>query len=141
MCVLNSAISQLFYFKSNAPRCEKCMLSHDRYLCGNVVTSFSSYFIILVTHPAGKWLAKVLPGRTIYWHKWSFSLNPGEWSIKEHLLGRCHVLNSLTPSYSLSFSPYSCYICRKSSLLPLHWIFVYFTPVFSNPEVQHMQQT
>ncbi|KAF9507706.1 hypothetical protein BS47DRAFT_1351209 [Hydnum rufescens UP504] len=67
MCVLNSAISQLFYFKSNAP-------------------SFSAYFVILVTHPAGKWLAKILPDRIINVHKWTFSLNPGAWSIKEHLL-------------------------------------------------------
>lgn len=86
MCMLGTAISQLFYFKSNAPRYAingyLCMFSYYYF-----IGSFSSYFVILVTHPAGKWLAKVLPDRKIHVYRWSFSLNPGAWSRKEHLLG------------------------------------------------------
>ncbi|KAF8318464.1 OPT superfamily oligopeptide transporter [Clavulina sp. PMI_390] len=67
MGVLGASISQLFYFKSNAP-------------------SFSAYFVILITHPAGKWLAKVLPDRRVGVGRWSFSLNPGAWNPKEHML-------------------------------------------------------
>jgi hypothetical protein len=50
--------------------------------------SFSSYFVILVTYPAGKWLAQVLPDKRIRFLRWSFSLNPGQWNYKEHLLGK-----------------------------------------------------
>ncbi|GAA5888097.1 hypothetical protein JCM16303_001503 [Sporobolomyces ruberrimus] len=58
LCVLGAAISQLFFFKSNAP-------------------SFSSFFIILVAYPFGKSLAHILPS----------SLNhPAPFSKKEHVL-------------------------------------------------------
>ncbi|GAA5933561.1 OPT family oligopeptide transporter [Sporobolomyces koalae] len=58
LCVLGAAISQLFFFKSNAP-------------------SFSTFFIILVAYPLGKWLARILPP----------SLNhPAPFSKKEHVL-------------------------------------------------------
>ncbi|GAA5905962.1 OPT family oligopeptide transporter [Sporobolomyces salmoneus] len=58
LCILGAAISQLFFFKSNAP-------------------SFSSFFIILVAYPLGKWLAHILPD----------SLNhPAPFSKKEHVL-------------------------------------------------------
>ncbi|GAA5958951.1 hypothetical protein JCM3765_000782 [Sporobolomyces pararoseus] len=58
LCILGAAISQLFFFKSNAP-------------------SFSSFFIILVAFPLGKWLAHILPA----------SLNhPAPFSKKEHVL-------------------------------------------------------
>ncbi|GAA5981396.1 hypothetical protein JCM11641_005307 [Rhodosporidiobolus odoratus] len=57
LCVFGAAVSQLFFFKSNAP-------------------SFSSFFIILISFPLGKWLDKILPD----------SLNPGPFNKKEHLL-------------------------------------------------------
>ncbi|PWN48094.1 hypothetical protein IE53DRAFT_212756 [Violaceomyces palustris] len=66
-CVIGAAISQLFFYKSNSP-------------------SFSSYFVILVTLPLGKWLARRLPDRRIGIGRLSFELNPGPFSIKEHLL-------------------------------------------------------
>jgi len=58
LCILGAAISQLFFFKSNAP-------------------SFSSFFIILIALPLGKLFARFLPD----------SLNhPTPFSKKEHVL-------------------------------------------------------
>ncbi|CED83030.1 Sexual differentiation process protein ISP4 [Phaffia rhodozyma] len=62
-CILGAASSQLFYFKSNPP-------------------SFSSYFVILASHPLGKFMAAYLPRKKLM----GFSLNPGPFNIKEHLL-------------------------------------------------------
>ena len=58
---------QLFFYKSNSP-------------------SFSSYFVILVSLPIGRWMARTLPKRRVHFFRWSFDLNPGPFSIKEHLL-------------------------------------------------------
>lgn len=52
-----AAVSQLFFFKSNAP-------------------SFSSFFIILIAHPLGKWMDRLLPD----------TLRRGTWNKKEHML-------------------------------------------------------
>ncbi|GAA5961932.1 hypothetical protein JCM21900_001152 [Sporobolomyces salmonicolor] len=57
LCVLGASVSQLFFFKSNAP-------------------SFSSFFIILIAYPLGRWMERILPER----------LNPGPFNKKEHLL-------------------------------------------------------
>ncbi|BGP17800.1 hypothetical protein JCM10213_001699 [Rhodosporidiobolus nylandii] len=57
LCIFGAAVSQLFFFKSNAP-------------------SFSSFFIILISYPLGKWMERLLPD----------SLNPGPFGKKEHLL-------------------------------------------------------
>ncbi|GAA6003702.1 hypothetical protein JCM10207_003554 [Rhodosporidiobolus poonsookiae] len=57
LCVFGAAVSQLFFFKSNAP-------------------SFSSFFVILISFPLGKWMDRLLPD----------NLNPGPFSKKEHLL-------------------------------------------------------
>ncbi|KAN0062580.1 hypothetical protein ACQY0O_005112 [Thecaphora frezii] len=66
-CVIGAAVSQLFFYKSNSP-------------------SFSTYFVILISLPVGKWLARKLPDRTVRLGPWSFELNPGPFSIKEHML-------------------------------------------------------
>ncbi|GAA6030608.1 hypothetical protein NBRC10512_007749 [Rhodotorula toruloides] len=57
LCVFGAAVSQLFFFKSNAP-------------------SFSSFFIILIAHPLGKWMDRLLPD----------TLRRGTWNKKEHML-------------------------------------------------------
>lgn len=57
LCIFGASISQLFFFKSNAP-------------------SFSSFFIILVSYPLGKWFDKLLP----------VSLQRGPFGKKEHML-------------------------------------------------------
>ncbi len=56
-CVIGAAIAQLFFYKSNSP-------------------SFSSYFVILISLPMGRWLARRLPERTIKVGKWKVQLNP-----------------------------------------------------------------
>ena len=49
---------------------------------------YSVLFVLICCHYAGIWLAKILPTRTIRipFTKFSFSMNPGPWSIKEHVL-------------------------------------------------------
>lgn len=66
--VLGAAVAQLFFYKSNSP-------------------GFSSYFVILVSLPVGRWLARRVPNRTVYIPLvGGVELNPGDFSIKEHLL-------------------------------------------------------
>ncbi|KAI1389940.1 OPT oligopeptide transporter protein-domain-containing protein [Hypoxylon trugodes] len=49
---------------------------------------YSVFFVQIATNYVGLWLARVLPARQIQipFTKRSFSLNPGPWSIKEHVL-------------------------------------------------------
>lgn len=67
ICVLCASLSELFFFKSSAP-------------------TLSAFFIILVVLPLGRGMAKFLPSRRVYVGPWSFELNPGPFTIKEHLL-------------------------------------------------------
>ncbi|KAI5450685.1 hypothetical protein NCC49_002941 [Naganishia albida] len=62
-CVLGAAASQVFYFKSNAP-------------------SFSIYFVLLTTYPLGNLMATYIPPMRIC----GIEMNPGPFSIKEHVL-------------------------------------------------------
>lgn len=45
--------------------------------------AYSIFFVQIACHWAGKWLAEVLPKKTVSVFRWSFNLNPGPWSIKE----------------------------------------------------------
>ncbi|CAD6972700.1 unnamed protein product [Tilletia controversa] len=82
LCVLGAAVAQTFFYKSNSP-------------------SFSSYFVILVSLPTGRWLARVLPPRIVRVpFLGSFSLNPGPFSIKEHLLIAVLVSSGASSSYA-----------------------------------------
>lgn len=47
---------------------------------------FSILLVQYLSHVMGKWLAKVLPEKTIRIRSFRFSLNPGPWSIKESVL-------------------------------------------------------
>ena len=49
---------------------------------------YSVFFVQIAANYAGLWLARVLPHRRISvpFTRWSFDLNPGPWSIKEHVL-------------------------------------------------------
>jgi hypothetical protein len=67
LCVLGAGISTLLFFKSNAP-------------------SFSSFFVVLVSLPMGNLMATWLPAKRVRWGPFDFSLNPGPYSIKEHVL-------------------------------------------------------
>ncbi|KAJ0414203.1 OPT oligopeptide transporter protein-domain-containing protein [Aspergillus carlsbadensis] len=66
-CVLGSVVSQLSYFRTTyAP--------------------FPVFFVILASDPLGRLLARFLPNYKVPLGKFSFSLNPGPWSIKEHAI-------------------------------------------------------
>ncbi|MCO5577077.1 hypothetical protein L7F22_030899 [Adiantum nelumboides] len=62
--------------------------------------SFSSYFIILVSLPIGRWLAKILPAKEIGIRGLTFNLNPGPFSIKEHLLIAVLSSSAATSAYA-----------------------------------------
>ncbi|KAL7415982.1 OPT oligopeptide transporter protein-domain-containing protein [Mrakia frigida] len=63
-CIIGASTSQLFFFKSNPP-------------------NFSSFFVILSSYPLGNAMARFLPNRRV---RFLGELNPGPFSIKEHLL-------------------------------------------------------
>ncbi|KAF8976223.1 hypothetical protein BGZ46_008446, partial [Entomortierella lignicola] len=65
--VIGSVIWQYYYFRSTTG-------------------TFSNYFVILVTYPLGKFMARVLPTRSVTIFGYSMSLNPGPFNIKEHAL-------------------------------------------------------
>ncbi|WFD34105.1 hypothetical protein MCUN1_000937 [Malassezia cuniculi] len=71
----------LFFYKSNAP-------------------SFSTYFVILVSLPLARWLARVLPNRTVRLLGFKFNLNPGPVSVKEHVLLATIVSSGATSAYA-----------------------------------------
>lgn len=50
------------------------------------VTTFPVFFVILVSLPLGRLLARILPKYTVPLGRFSFSLNPGPFSIKEHVI-------------------------------------------------------
>ncbi|EGG08410.1 uncharacterized protein MELLADRAFT_124190 [Melampsora larici-populina 98AG31] len=63
-----AAVGQIFFFKSNG-------------------IGFNNFLIILVSYPMGKALERLLPKWTIRLSKtWRFRLNPGPFTLKEHLL-------------------------------------------------------
>ncbi|KAL2836880.1 OPT oligopeptide transporter protein-domain-containing protein [Aspergillus pseudoustus] len=66
-CILGSVVSQLSYFRTtNAP--------------------FPVFFVILASDPLGRFMARLLPNYKVPLGRFSFSLNPGPWSIKEHAI-------------------------------------------------------
>ncbi|KAF8853899.1 putative plant-like oligopeptide transporter [Acephala macrosclerotiorum] len=66
-CTIGSTVSQLSYFRTTyAP--------------------FPVFFVILASAPLGRLLARVLPDYTVPLGRFSFSLNPGPFSIKEHAI-------------------------------------------------------
>ncbi|PKY55885.1 OPT superfamily oligopeptide transporter, partial [Rhizophagus irregularis] len=63
---LCAAISQFYHFRPNNG-------------------DFSLFFVVFVSYVAGRWMARVLPTRKFQILRWSFSLNPGPFNIKEHV--------------------------------------------------------
>ncbi|GJC78502.1 oligopeptide transporter 2 [Colletotrichum liriopes] len=49
-------------------------------------TPFPVFFVILASAPLGRLLARILPDYTVPLGRFSFSLNPGPFSIKEHAI-------------------------------------------------------
>lgn len=48
--------------------------------------TFPVFFVILVSQPLGRLLARVLPDYTVPLGRFSFTLNPGPFSVKEHAI-------------------------------------------------------
>lgn len=85
LCILGASISQLFFFRSNAP-------------------SFSSFFITLVAYPLGQLLASILPEKKVKigvgsW-SWRVQLNPGPFTKKEHVLAVVFAASGSSASYA-----------------------------------------
>ncbi|TDZ40960.1 Oligopeptide transporter 5 [Colletotrichum trifolii] len=66
-CTIGSIVSQLSYFRTTT-------------------APFPVFFVILASAPLGRLLARVLPDYTVRLRRFSFSLNPGPFSIKEHAI-------------------------------------------------------
>jgi OPT family oligopeptide transporter len=63
-------------------------LTDEQGIFRTTASPYSVFFVQIASHYAGVWLAKVLPSWQIKvpFTKWGFNLNPGPWSIKEHVL-------------------------------------------------------
>jgi hypothetical protein len=48
--------------------------------------TFPVFFVILASQPLGRLMARVLPDKTVPFWRWSFSLNPGTFTVKEHVM-------------------------------------------------------
>ncbi|EFX03567.1 putative plant-like oligopeptide transporter [Grosmannia clavigera kw1407] len=66
-CVIGSFVSQLSYFRTTT-------------------APFPVFFVILASAPLGRYMARILPDYRVSLGRWSFSLNPGPFSIKEHAI-------------------------------------------------------
>ncbi|KAG6365063.1 hypothetical protein INS49_006669 [Diaporthe citri] len=66
-CIIGSVVSQLSYFRTTS-------------------AVFPVFFVILVSQPLGRLLARVLPDYRVPLGRFSFTLNPGPFSIKEHAI-------------------------------------------------------
>ncbi|KAJ6032456.1 hypothetical protein N7540_003188 [Penicillium herquei] len=64
---------------------------------------YSVFFVQIACHYLGHFLAKVLPAWKIGLGSWSLSLNPGPWSIKEHVLVTVTAASCAT--YNLGYGP------------------------------------
>ncbi|KAF0532938.1 OPT family small oligopeptide transporter [Gigaspora margarita] len=64
---LGAAVSEFYYFRSNGG-------------------GYSIFFVLLVSYIVGKWMARVLPVDEFKFYKWKFTLNPGPFNVKEHVL-------------------------------------------------------
>ncbi|KAJ7159202.1 OPT oligopeptide transporter protein-domain-containing protein [Mycena crocata] len=67
LCIISSSLNVFFNFRSPAP-------------------SVVPLALLLIAYPFGKFLAFVLPTTTYCIGSLQFSLNPGPWNIKEHVL-------------------------------------------------------
>lgn len=68
---------------------------------------YSVFFVQICSNYVGIWLAKILPARRIKlpFTAFEFSLNPGPWSTKEHVLVTISAASGAT--YNLAYAPIS----------------------------------
>ncbi|CAF1559343.1 unnamed protein product [Didymodactylos carnosus] len=73
------------------------------YYYASDAISFDPIFVLLLSYPFGISLAYILPKKTIKIWNWHFSLNPGKFTIKEHVLVYSMASSSfLTLPYALA---------------------------------------
>lgn len=79
------------------------MMSHYR----TTYAPYSVFFVQIASSYVGAWLAKVLPAWTVRlpFTRWCFSLNPGPFSVKEHVLITITAASGAT--YNLGYTPIS----------------------------------
>lgn len=51
-----------------------------------ISAAYSICFVQICSYWCGKWLAKILPNKSVGIGKFKFSVNPGPWPIKENVL-------------------------------------------------------
>ena len=68
---------------------------------------YSVFFVQIAANYVGMWLAKVIPAWNVKvpFTKYQFSLNPGPWSVKEHVLVTISAASGAT--YNLAYAPVS----------------------------------
>lgn len=68
---------------------------------------YSVFFVQIASDYLGTWLAKVLPAwnMRVPFTRYGFSLNPGPWSVKEHVLVTISAASGAT--YNLAYAPIS----------------------------------
>ncbi|KAI0998918.1 hypothetical protein K3495_g9278 [Podosphaera aphanis] len=78
-------------------------LSHFR----TTYAPYSVFFVQIASDYVGVWLAKVLPAWNVKipFTKFGFNLNPGPWSVKEHVLVTLSAASGAT--YNLAYAPIS----------------------------------
>lgn len=78
-------------------------LSHFR----TTYAPYSVFFVQIASNYAGLWLAKVLPAWNVRipFTSYGFNLNPGAWSVKEHVLVTICAASGAT--YNLAYAPVS----------------------------------
>ncbi|KAJ5710681.1 Oligopeptide transporter OPT superfamily [Penicillium malachiteum] len=64
---------------------------------------YSVFFVQIACHYVGHFLARILPAWKIGLGRWSFNLNPGPWSIKEHVLVTVTAESGAT--YNIGYAP------------------------------------
>lgn len=85
--IVSSALNVYYTFRSPAP-------------------SVAPLALVLIAYPIGKFLALVVPTNTYRLPRWlgglEFSLNPGPWNVKEHVLVFIMANVAVTPPYALN---------------------------------------
>lgn len=78
---------------------------------------FPVFFVILASDPLGRFLARILPAYKVPLGRFSFSLNPGPWSTKEHaIVGIAANAGSQGQWASKEFSCYCLYQTNARSV-------------------------
>lgn len=90
---------------------------------------YSIFFVQIASHWAGKWMAKTLPHRNVRIGSFSFSLNPGPWSIKETALVTITAKSGATGNLATNALALSELFFHKevplSSAIPFMWAIVF----------------